>query len=64
MRRFGVSEVRGEKWWTCGNGSFRDFHETAGSHFQADLLEMEEVQGNGHLHISKVISADMLTPTE
>jgi hypothetical protein len=24
-----------------------------------DLLEMEEVQGNGHFQISKVISADM-----
>jgi hypothetical protein len=26
------------------NGGFSDFQEAAGSHFQTDLLEMEEVQ--------------------
>ena len=26
---------RGWQWWTCGNGGNSDFHEAAGSHFQA-----------------------------
>jgi hypothetical protein len=50
---------RGRKWWTCGNGGFPDFHDAAGNHFQVVRVEMQEVQGCRHFHISKIISTDM-----
>jgi hypothetical protein len=34
MSRAGWSPVGGWRWWTCGNGGFRDFHEAAENDFQ------------------------------
>jgi hypothetical protein len=42
-----------------GNGDFVDFHDAPGNHFQLVGVEMQEVQGGRHFHISKVISMDI-----